>query len=204
MHPLSRFSIQPVAWLSFVIWGLVAASGTPHAEIQHPEFSAEEVAFFENEVRPILTENCTRCHGGLDAKGKVRVRSGLQLISRRGLVVGGDHGSAIDLNDAPASLLLKAVSYRDAELEMPPSGKLPEAQLVVLEKWVAMKAPWTPEDIDAVVEIEEDDSMTKVNETTRAFWSNRPLQTPEVPALDGEAGLREWVANPVDLSLIHI
>ena len=68
--------------------GLSARAESGHAEITHPEFTEEQRAFFENEVRPLLAENCFKCHGGTDSKGKVKVRSGLQLISRRGVVTG--------------------------------------------------------------------------------------------------------------------
>ena len=54
------------------------------------------VEFFRNEVKPILEENCFKCHGGIDDKGHPKVRGGLQLISRKGLLIGGDHGPGIN------------------------------------------------------------------------------------------------------------
>jgi hypothetical protein len=57
---------------------------------------------------------------------------------------GGDHGSSIDSADPDKSVLLKAVNYTDGEMEMPPSGKLPQAQIDVLAKWVKAGAPWPP------------------------------------------------------------
>ena len=82
------------------------------------------VEFFRDGVRPILEENCFKCHGGTDARGEVKVRGGLQLISRKGILLGGDHGAAINLEKPDESVILMALSYEDEDLEMPPRGKL--------------------------------------------------------------------------------
>ena len=55
------------------------------------EFSSEDIAFFTKEVRPLLEDHCIRCHGGKDSTGHYKVKSGLQLVSRKGIVNGGDH-----------------------------------------------------------------------------------------------------------------
>ncbi len=68
--------------LLFLVSGLVRGA----------EFGEEDVSFFREEVRPLLEQHCFRCHGGKDAGGKPKVRSGLQLISRKGIMLGGDHG----------------------------------------------------------------------------------------------------------------
>ena len=122
----------------------VASDSRP--TVSHPKFSDQQIQFFEQQVRPILTENCNNCHGGN------RVRGGLQLISRRGLVLGGDQGSAIDDQSPNKSLLLKMISYADANHQMPPSGKLSEQQIDVLTEWVDMNAPWSKSDIDLIAE----------------------------------------------------
>ncbi len=165
------------------------------AVVEHPSFTPEQLAFFESEVRPILTENCIKCHGGTDARGKVKVRSNLQLISRRGLVLGGDHGPAVDLENPSGSFLLEMVSYKDPDHSMPPSGKLKPEQIATLEKWLGMGAPWSPEDIDLIAEVEHDgDDNTVIDERTQNFWSHRPMVRPEVPEVDDPA----WAGNPID------
>jgi hypothetical protein len=198
-HPNNKHSLFLSLSAGLVgICSQISVANTPHhTAIEHPQFSADQLAFFEDEVRPILAEHCFKCHGGEDSKGRLKVKSGLQLISRRGVMIGGDHGSAIDLNDPAKSFILKATSYEDEHLTMPPSGKLSDAQLVTLKKWVEMKAPWSPGDIDVLVEVEEDDNTTKINETTQSFWSNKPLKTPAVPSL-ADSKLADWVANPID------
>lgn len=159
--------------------------------------SAEEdgVSFFREKVKPILEENCFKCHGGLGSNGEPKVRGGLQLISRKGLMLGGDHGDAVNLDDPASSLLLEVLSYENEELEMPPRGKLPEQQQQLIRKWLEMGAPWTPEDADRLVEIHEPlADITTVNEKTLSHWSYRSMQSPVVP----EVELAEWVKNPID------
>src|SRR5437660_10067215 len=91
--------------------------------------SAEDVAFFEKEVLPLLKANCFKCHG--DKK----VRGGLSLASRAGLLKGGDTGPAVSAQHPADSLLLKAINYQGG-LEMPPSGKLSAKDIATLTRWV--------------------------------------------------------------------
>src|SRR5947209_6717392 len=65
-----------------------AAEGKPAPE---KRFSAEEVAFYEKQVRPILKASCLRCHG------EEKVRGGLRLTSRESVLKGGDLGPAVSL-----------------------------------------------------------------------------------------------------------
>src|SRR5438552_19009532 len=78
-------------------------------------FTAEDVAFFEKEVRPILTQRCLKCHGG-----EAKIKGGLRLTARESLVKGGDTGSAASLVKPAYSLLLKATNYT-VDLELSPS-----------------------------------------------------------------------------------
>ena len=53
-----------------------------------PQFSRQDVDFFEKEIRPVLVKRCFKCHAGEDAE------SGLRLTSRHGILAGGSRGSA--------------------------------------------------------------------------------------------------------------
>src|SRR5262249_46542465 len=96
----------------------------------------EGVEFFEEKVRPVLVEHCSKCHGG------EKVRGNLRLDSRASLLKGGDSGPAIVPGHPEKSRLLKAVSYTDEVLRMPPKGKLADGVLADLTAWIKMGAPW--------------------------------------------------------------
>ena len=81
-------------------------------------------AFFESKVRPLLTEHCLDCHSA----GK-KVKGGLRLDHRGGWEKGGESGPAIVPAKPDASLLIKAVRYRDDDLAMPPDRKLTDSQI---------------------------------------------------------------------------
>lgn len=177
--------------MKWILLMLIAVAGLVGAAT---EFSAEDLTFFREEVRPLLEEHCFRCHGGEDENGKVKIRSGLQLISRKGVMIGGEHGSAYDAEDPAKSRLLYVLTYEDDDLKMPPPGKLEIETAAIFAEWVARGLPWTPEDADRLVEVEaENDEITSINEHTRNRWSYRAMVRPEVPVVEDEA----W-ARPID------
>jgi mono/diheme cytochrome c family protein len=144
--------------------------------------SSEDVAFFRDKVKPILAKHCFECHGGSDGKGGYRIKSGLQLISRKGLLKGGAHGSAINEKEPEKSLLLEVIAYGNDDLQMPPKNKLPDAEIALIAEWVRRGAPWTPEDAELMREIHEPMAdVTTVNEKTKAHWSYKPMTRPAVP-----------------------
>ena len=94
------------------------------------------VEFFEKKIRPLLAEHCYECHA-TDKKTK----GGLNLDSRAGWEKGGDSGMALVPGDPEASLLIKAVRYKDKQFQMPPKRKLSDAQIADFEQWVKLGAP---------------------------------------------------------------
>ena len=83
-----------------------------------------EVEFFEKKIRPVLAEHCYECHSATSKK----LKGGLRVDSRAGLLQGGDTGPAIEPGKPEASLLIAAISHRDQDLAMPPKKpKLPDA-----------------------------------------------------------------------------
>ncbi len=177
--PLVLFSMRPHV-LPGVLLLLFGAGAASAAGAERPPPS-EGDRFFEAQVRPILRAHCVTCHGG------EKVRSGLNLTDRQGLLKGGDRGPTVSLDKPDESLLLKAVNQHD-ELKMPPKGKLSQAQIDTLRQWVKRGAPW-PE--GAVV---KGHGPPPVNEEARNFWSFRPVVPPRVPAVKNA----DWVKTPVD------
>ena len=78
----------------------------------------EGLRFFEEKIRPLLSENCFECHG------PEKQKAGLRLDGRGFILKGGENGPAIVVGNPGESLLIEAVSYRSSDLEMPPKRKL--------------------------------------------------------------------------------
>ena len=144
-----------------------------HATDVPPKLTTEAEQFFEQKIRPILVEQCYGCHSDAALKDN-RLKGGLHVDSREGLLRGGDSGPAIVPKDCENSLLLKALRYDS--LQMPPQGKLPAAVIADFERWIALGAA------DPRVGISPDVVHKQVNlEVGRRHWSYQPLRSPNVP-----------------------
>jgi hypothetical protein len=62
--------------------------------------------FYEKKIRPLLLDNCGKCHTGK------KLRGNLSVDSRETLLEGGDNGAAIVPGQPGKSLLIKAVKWR--------------------------------------------------------------------------------------------
>ncbi|MEX2286817.1 MAG: PSD1 and planctomycete cytochrome C domain-containing protein, partial [Planctomycetaceae bacterium] len=168
----------------------VAADGSSSAN--SPAFTAEQIQFYEKEVRPILKANCLECHGG-----QKKIKGGLRLTSRASILKGGDTGPAISLDKPSESLLLEAINYQD--LEMPPKGKLPAEQIDILTRWVKMGAPLPPSDVANGTKPETQHAgPPQVNDENRQFWSFQPVHRPELP----QGKTSAWVKSPIDAFIL--
>jgi hypothetical protein len=134
------------------------------------EDTSKELEFFEKRVRPILVERCLECHGDID-----KPQGNLRLDAQEHWLAGGDSGPALVAGRAAESLLIKAIRYETADLEMPPSGKLPADQIATLERWVAQGATAPRGTASAVAK------RTIDIEAGRSLWSYRPLEDPPIP-----------------------
>ena len=143
--------------------------------------------FFANEVHPILKDNCFECHSHAAGQSK----GGLVVDSRKGLLVGGDLGSAITVGDSQKSLLIQAVTHTHADLRMPKDGApLSSGQIATLKKWIEDGAIW-PGSEKGTPEVLTDE------ERRDGHWAYQPLSNPAVPEIQ-EAAWKVWVRNPID------
>lgn len=137
--------------------------------------------FFESKIRPLLIENCYKCHSAESEK----LKGGLLLDSKDGLLKGGDTGPAIVPGNAETSLLIKAVRYADENLQMPPKGKkLSGQQIADLEAWIKMGAP------DPRVQGLE----SKILSSPKTHWAFQPIQNSPVPKVKNKS----WAKTPID------
>jgi cytochrome c553 len=156
------------------------------ARAAEPRPSADQVAFFEKNVRPVLVDNCVSCHGPKKQRG------GLRLDSRAGALKGGDSGPAVVPGQPGRSPLIKAVRH-EGELAMPPKGKLSAKAQADLVAWVQLGAPW-PDLVAAAESGGLRPPGTPITAADRAFWSFRPVAAPPVPAVKDGA----WARRPLD------
>ncbi len=82
---------------------------------------ADDGAFFEKQIRPVLAGTCFKCHGNEKTGGKLRVDS------REALLKGGQSGPALVPGEPDTSLVLRALNHTKNVSAMPPDKKLPEA-----------------------------------------------------------------------------
>ncbi|MBI1348199.1 DUF1553 domain-containing protein [bacterium] len=160
----------------FYFWALMIVN----AVISRPMWAADPAAIehFESQIRPLLVEKCVQCHGSSKQEGSLR------LDSREGLLTGGDTGTALHPGRPEASLILDAVR-QTGDLQMPPNGKLSDAEIIALAEWIKLGAPW-PESTKPLISPAEDKA--------RAHWSFQPVKVPSIPEVTESA----WVRTPLD------
>src|SRR3954447_25674042 len=150
--------------------------------------TAEQVRFFETQVRPILVDSCYKCHGPDKQKANLR------LDSRASALRGGDSGPAVVPGNLEESLLITAIGHADEVLKMPPSKKLDDPKVAALTRWVEMGAPWPGASTRAEAPKLTAKGEYQVGDKDRAHWAFRPVVRPAPPpVLDGA-----WGANPID------
>ena len=99
--------------------------------------SPEGLALFEQHVRPVLVEQCYKCHSANAEK----VKGGLLLDSRQGIVKGGEGGPVVVPGHPEKSRLIEAIRWTDPDTQMPPKKQLTPEQVRWFEAWVQMGAP---------------------------------------------------------------
>ena len=152
-------------------------------------FTAAEVAFFEKDVQPIVTQRCLKCHGA-----EAKIKGGLRLTSRAEALKGGDTGPAVALDKPDSSLLLSAINYKDG-LEMPPSGKLPQAEIDTLTQWVKAGLPWSAGGTSAAPKPTAHAKGGVVTPEARQYWAYQPVKRPPVPEIRNP---KSPIRNPID------
>jgi mono/diheme cytochrome c family protein len=163
------------------------------------------------DVQPLLKAKCLACHGDdpQDLKGQ------LDLRTRAAALKGGESGApALVPGDPAKSPLFVAVTWRDANLQMPPkeNDRLTALQIELVRTWIAADAPWpetnpaqpTPTEAASVDGVSIPTSGGRSPEWTNRryqpedIWAYQPVRRPAVPTdvIDPQR-----VANPLDAFL---
>jgi hypothetical protein len=136
----------------------------------------ESLAFFENEIRPLLVQRCIKCHGSKKAE------SDLRLDALANVIKGGDSGPAIVPGKPAESLIVKAVRH-EGDLKMPPKAKLTDHEIAVLVRWIESGAVW-PEGM-VLGETSRTLRSGPITAKERGFWSFQPVIDQPPPAIQG-------------------
>ncbi len=149
----------------------------------------DKLEFFEKEVRPLLAKHCYACHS---AKAE-KLQAGLRLDSRAAFLKGGETGPAMVPGDVANSLIISSVRYES--YEMPPKGKLPPNEIAILERWVAMDAPW-PDEQPESNEGTNSGNRKEFNLQQRKseHWAWQPVQSPQAPSVTNVS----WPRSDID------
>jgi cytochrome c553 len=175
---------RSLGWLAPVLF---LAAGSAPARAADP--TPEGIEFFEKKIRPLLTENCFRCHSH---EGKHKAN--LYLDSRTSILKGGDNGPAIKPGETEKSLLVQAIRYT-GDIKMPKNSKLPDQAIADLTAWVKMGAPWPAEANPTA----NTTAVKTFDLKERAkHWSLQPLKPGELPAVKNA----DWPRNAIDHYLL--
>jgi hypothetical protein len=157
--------------LSVVLLSLPAAADEARPEDRSP---VPDVIQFNRDVRPILSENCYKCHGP-DPKAR---EAKLRFDTKEGIFATLEEGQvAVAPRNLAKSLLWKRITSTDREEKMPPqkSGKkLTPRDAAVLKKWIEQGAEW------------------------QGHWAFLPLQKSAAPS----PGHSKWGRNPIDAFIL--
>jgi len=118
------------------IAGMAGVAASASAE----SFPADQIEFFEKNIRPVLAENCYSCHSA------TKHQNGLRVDLREALMKGSEYGAVVDPRNPAASKLIRAIKHAPGLEPMPKKGDpLKPEQIAALEKWIGMGLPWPEE-----------------------------------------------------------
>ncbi|MEM1225289.1 MAG: PSD1 and planctomycete cytochrome C domain-containing protein [Planctomycetota bacterium] len=164
----------------------VAAATLVPATCCAEDFSDEQLAFFENNIRPVLVKECYGCHS--DRTGKIR--GGLRLDTRQLLLLGGESGPAVVPGNPQESLLFSAMDHDG--LVMPPKRKLSDRVIDDFREWIEMGAPDPRK--TAAATVKSTVSKADVRRARESFWAYQPIEVPQPP----EVERKDWPKTDID------
>ena len=175
--------LAPVAlFLTTAAFAFAADTAKPAAPI-----SSADLEFFETQIRPVLADQCYRCHSSQSEK----LRGELNLDTRAGTLEGGESGPALVPGKPDDSLLIEAIRYGNPDLRMPPKGnKLPDEVIANFEEWVRRGAP----DPRTAPTVAASSTAGHAYTPSKDHWSFKPVVEPAIPKTKHP----EWCLTPVD------
>ncbi len=184
MRPLINAAVLLALWACLT--GAVSAASQPSPGAH----SAAEVEFFETRIRPVLVEQCYKCHNS-----RSKADGELAVDSRQGLLAGGEGGAVIVPGKPAESRLLPILRHEVEGKKMPKkSGKLDAHVIADFEHWISIGAPDPRDEPPTAQELERSTSWAATLETRKQWWSFRPIGNPAPPQVD----VNQWSDHAVD------
>jgi hypothetical protein len=115
-----------------------ACVAAPIDESRLPPPAPQQIDF-ARDIKPILQNNCLKCHSNEKPK------SGLRLTSRESALKGGENGPDILPGQSANSPLIHNVARLVPDMEMPPEGRgtpLTPEQVGLLRAWIDQGVVW--------------------------------------------------------------
>ena len=173
---------------SRTIWhfALVAAFAT--CAVSGRVFAEDDAgdAFFEKRIRPAFIKYCFECHSSDSTNRETDLLLDRRLTNNVELLVPGK---------PDMSLLIEAIRYKNSDLQMPPSGRLPAEVIADFERWITDGAQ------DPRTEAASDSHKTAKGidiEAGRQFWSFQPIRKEPPPEIHDD-----WVEAPIDAFILQ-
>jgi len=185
-NPRVKSRLIPPAFFMLASLCFICALTTSGAAANNKKIPAEQIEFFEKEIRPVLVKRCYACHG------PKKQEASLRLDSHAWMMKGSDTGKAVIPGEPQKSRIIQVIQYHDDDSQMPPEGKMPEDEIVALTRWVKMGTPWPYSEKDA--KAVPTNGAYDYETISRSHWSFQPVTNPPVPPVKDQQ--RE--ISPVD------
>ena len=188
----SRRTMRFLALIPFATL-LVCAAQSRGTEVPPP---AAQIEFFESKIRPVLANECYKCHSAGAEKPKAK----LHLDTREGILKGGESDlPAVVPGKLDDGTLLRAIRQEDEGLSMPPAPKkkLPPNVIADFEAWVKMGAPMPEAKPPAAVAATTHPTAMTLAEG-RKFWSFVPPREESIPQNAGPTEVDRFIVAKLE------
>ncbi len=166
-------------------------SSAKKSSTKEPSAQDSSATFFEKNIRPVLAQNCFKCHG------KTQAKNNLRLHSLAAMLKGGDRGPALVPGKPQDSLLISVIQHGEV-LKMPPRKKLSPKEIADFIHWVKIGAPWpNSKPIQPVEEIEGQNPTWSQEQLDH--WAYQALKKVSPPQPKNS----KWAYNDIDRFILN-
>ncbi|HKA07272.1 MAG TPA: DUF1549 domain-containing protein, partial [Gemmataceae bacterium] len=162
------------------------AGGQAPVDKDHAEKMARGTEIFKKHIRPVLLNQCLKCHGGEKTEAE------LEITDRDKLLKGGEHGLAIVSGEPKKSLLYLMVAHEKKPAMPYKQPKLSDELIGQFAAWIENGAPY-----DSPLIARKDTAAwteKKVSPEARQHWAFQPLKRVTPPPIQNE----KWARTDLD------